>query len=176
MSSVRRLGAGIAGALFIARLLCPVSAAEADFREGSKKIAARIDEILRTQNPMRNPFRNTERVEMLRRFVAKIETEKPNSVPHVAAESQLAMELLRVGEMEESLKTIEKIRKIYEVAPQYAAGGNELGLIMIKALDYLRIGEVQNCFALHVRIPASSHCAATRFTRSHSGRAKLSTL
>jgi hypothetical protein len=149
MSSVRRLGAGIAGALFIARLLCPVSAAEADFREGSKKIAARIDEILRTQNPMQNPFRNTERVEMLRRFIAKTEAEKPNSVPHVAAESQLAMELLRVGEMEESLKTIEKVQKIYEVAPQYAAGGNELGLMMIKALDYLRIGEVQNCFALH---------------------------
>src|SRR5687768_3239414 len=135
-------------ALLVATL--PVYAADsADFRAGSKKIAARIDAILRAQNPMTNPFRNTERAGILRKAAEKAEKESPNSFDHVSAESQLAIELLRSGEMEESLKSLDKVEEICAVAPTFAGGGDAAALKLLEAVNYLRVGEVQHCFALH---------------------------
>jgi hypothetical protein len=124
-------------------------AADADFTAGAKKIAARIDAILRAQNPMQNSFRNLERAEILRSAAARAEKEKPNSVAHVRTESQLAIELLRAGEMEESLEALQDVEKIYEAVPSYASGRNAGALKLLEAMDYLRIGEVQNCMSLH---------------------------
>src|SRR5437764_566947 len=114
----------VSAAFLFALALACVAAEDPDFTAGAKKMAARIDAILRAQNPMRNTFRNVERAEILREAAAKAEKEAPNSFAHVSAESQLAVELLRSGEMEESLKAVQGVEKIYEAVPSFAAGPN----------------------------------------------------
>src|SRR5258706_13246588 len=99
MSSRRRFWRVAVGTIVVAVTVTQVFAEDPDFTLGSKKMAARIDAILSAQNPMQNPFRSVERAEMLKGIAARTAKEAPNSVEHVSSESQLALELLRAGEM-----------------------------------------------------------------------------
>src|SRR5947209_2157130 len=74
-----------------------------DIAVGARKIAARIDAILATQDPLSAGFRNIERAEALKQLVARLEKEAPNSPNHLSALFSLALELLRAGDLEDSL-------------------------------------------------------------------------
>src|SRR5688500_3666785 len=124
-------------------------AQKADSAAGANKTAGRLDAILQAQNPKSNPFRNTELVEVLPDMVTAANTDKRNSGSHVSAQAQLALELLRAVEMEDSLKTLDKLANIYRSAPKFASGNNIGAMTLLEAMNYFRIGEVQNCFAQH---------------------------
>src|SRR5947207_737223 len=84
--------------------------ADADFTAGTKKMAGRIDAILKAQDPMRNSFRSAERAAILREAAAKSQKEEPNSPRTASLVSQLAIEELRAGEMEDSLKALDDLQ------------------------------------------------------------------
>jgi hypothetical protein len=149
MSSRRRLGWFAAGLILAIVAFTRVFAENVDFTLGSKRMAARIDAILASQNPLQTPFRNVERVAALRKVVAQLETQSPNSPNHLSALFNLSVELLRAGEMEDSLEHLEQIRDVYAAAPKLASPSRLNAERTIEALDYLRIGEVENCLSLH---------------------------
>src|SRR4051812_42627098 len=107
MSSCRRFAWVTMGLALASVAVTHVFAENDDFMQGSKRIAARIDAILATQDPIQAAFRNVERAAALRKIVTQLETEAPNSPNHVTAVFTLALELLRAGEMEESLEYLE---------------------------------------------------------------------
>ena len=51
--------------------------------------------------------------------------------------------------MEDSLEHLEQIRDVYAAAPKLASPSRLNAERTIEALDYLRIGEVENCLSLH---------------------------
>jgi hypothetical protein len=126
-----------------------MSADDPDVSAGSKKMAARIDAILAAQDPLGAAFRNPERAQALKNIVTRLEKESPNSADHASAVFQLSMELLRAGEMEQSLDELDEMRDIYASAPALATPAKLNSERFIEALDYLRIGEVENCLSLH---------------------------
>ena len=103
MRSCRRWGWVAVGIILTGVTFKSVVAQTPDFTAGAKRIAARIDTILAAQDPIKTGFRNVERAEALKKIVAQIEKQEPNSPNHLSAVFTLALELLRAGEMEESL-------------------------------------------------------------------------
>ena len=149
MRSCRRWGWVAVGIILTGVTFKSVVAQTPDFTAGAKRIAARIDTILAAQDPIKTGFRNVERAEALKKIVAQIEKQEPNSPNHLSAVFTLALELLRAGEMEESLEYLEEMRDIYAAAPHLASPGKLNSERTVEALDYLRIGEVENCLSLH---------------------------
>src|SRR5829696_8996225 len=147
MRSCRRFCRAVVGICFAVVTCTKVLAEEPDFRLGSRKIAARIDAILAQQDPIQAPFRNVERAAALKRLVARIEQQEPNSPNHLSGVFNLALELLRAGEMEDSLEYLEQMRDIYAAAPTLVSPAKLNAARTIEALDYLRIGEVENCLS-----------------------------
>jgi len=134
--------------LFLSALsICNVVAAPStNVTAGVRRMTARIDEILKVTDPMLDPYRNDERAEALKKQAASA---APNSREQMMAVSQLIVDQLRAGDMEDSLKTIEELRQIYKTVPRYATPANVSSMLLAEALDYLRIGEVENCLSLH---------------------------
>src|SRR5688572_22571406 len=122
-------------------------AEDEDVTLGAKRMAARIDTILKEQNPLHAAFRNAERAKALEQIVKQLEQQAPNSPDHLSALFNLALELLRAGEMEDSLRRLDEMRDLYAAAPGLATPGKLNASRTVEALDYLRIGEVENCFA-----------------------------
>src|SRR3954470_20889076 len=104
MNSCRRFCWLVVGIIFAGIAVSGDFAQNADFTLGAKRIAARIDTILAAQDPISAAFRNVERAEALKKIVAQLEKQAPNSPNHLSAVFNLALELLRAGEMEDSLQ------------------------------------------------------------------------
>jgi hypothetical protein len=139
----------VIGAVFAIATTLRIFAQTNDIAAGSRKIAARIDAILATQNPITAGFRNVERAAALKEIVTRLEKEAPNSPNHLNALYQLALEELRSGDLEDSLDRLEEIRDVLAAAPTLASPTRLNSARTIEALDYLRIGEVENCLSLH---------------------------
>src|SRR5687767_693210 len=124
-------------------------AEDEDLTLGAKRMGARIDAIKASQNPLHAAFRNEERAKALEEIVKEYEQQAPNTPDHLSALFNLALELLRAGEMEKSLERLEHMRDLYAAAPGLATPGKLNAARTVEALDYLRIGEVENCLSLH---------------------------
>lgn len=149
MISSRRFCGVAVGIIFAAVVGNSNIAAEADFTLGAKRMGARIDAILAKQDPVQASFRNVERAAALRKVVAQLEQQQPNSPNHLSAVFNLAVELLRAGELEDSLEYLEQMRDIYAATPSLASPAKLNAARTVEALDYLRLGEVENCLSLH---------------------------
>jgi hypothetical protein len=143
------LGLALAAA-WPARLLAEVAGHSGDPTraegpaESTRRMAALLRRIALDSDPMRNPFRNSDRVEFLR--AAQAQTTSSQDL--FKLKLQLADELLQAGRPEEALKEHEEIERLMQennipmedFLPQ---------LLIAKALCHLRVGELENCCANH---------------------------
>ena len=111
---------------------------------GTAKMAARLEQITRSNHPMNNPFRNEERAAFLRRQVGQV----TNPVKEFYLREALGRELLNAGEPGESLVEFNRALRLAGQVPNLpsrTAGDLEL----LVALAHLRRGELDNCVAFH---------------------------
>jgi hypothetical protein len=111
--------------------------------EGTRRMAARLDELIRNLDPTQNFSLNTGRADLLRQGVetARSAGERMTLLPLQAAE------LLNAGRTEEAIAIAESLLK---PAPEVAADAPpEAETRDFLALCYLRLGEQENCIAHH---------------------------
>ena len=116
--------------------------------EGTRRMAALLQQIIREADPTRNPFRSTEQVALTRAKLA--ETTDPQKI--IMLRIQLAQQLLNAGKPEEALVENEAVERLM--------GENNIpvedprilpDLLNVRALCYLRMGEQENCLLNHSR-------------------------
>ena len=112
--------------------------------ESTRRMAALLQQITRDADPMRNPFRATEQVALLRATI----TRTTNLEHLLALRSQLVQELLNTGQADVALKENEEIIRQWR---QFAPQDNKFlpGFLTTSALCYLRMGEQENCLINH---------------------------
>jgi hypothetical protein len=114
-------------------------------RPGTRKMADRLQRIIRTEDPMSNLFRNRERAAILE---AAIEQEKN---PGLVWEKlpKLADEQLRAGRPLAALDSYRKFDELTAALKQRMDSRQVKLLMHEKAICYLRLGEQQNCLTNH---------------------------
>ena len=112
---------------------------------GTVKMAARLRDIVRAGDPMKNPFRNPERAELIRAHLAKT-TDFEDTL---RTRMMLAWELLVSGESEKAAAELLSIRQAL-AAPGVRASQDSVRQIReLLVTCYLRMGEQQNCVMHH---------------------------
>ena len=108
-------------------------------------MAALLQQIRREADPMRNPFRSTEQVPQLRKFIG-VTTDLEKLLE---LKQQLALQLLQMGDPEASLQENENIEALMREhnIPMNAATLPQM--LTAKAICYLRMGEQENCLNNH---------------------------
>lgn len=116
-------------------LLLSVAALLYSSSAGTKKMAARLDEIIRSTKAEASPYMNREKAQAIRRLLKS--TLDPGTVLKLRA--MLARELLLAGDIGDALT---QIRELHELPlPQQF----ERQLRDLETLAYLRLGEQENC-------------------------------
>ncbi len=113
--------------------------------ESTKKMAALIQKIYREADPMKNPFRATDRLPLLR---AREQAQK-DPVLRLNLKMQIADNLLQQGDTEGALHAYEECEAFMK---EYSLSPNEemkVTLLTSKAMCYLRAGEQANCLLNH---------------------------
>ena len=112
--------------------------------ESTRRMAALLQQITREADPMRNPFRCTEQVALLR--AAIVRATDPEQV--LALKTQLVQQLLNTGQADVALRENEEIIRQWR---QYAPQDNKFlpQFLTTSALCYLRMGEQENCLINH---------------------------
>ena len=114
--------------------------------EGTRRMAALLQQIIRDADPMRNPYRSTEQVAMLRTTLAG--TTDPEKI--IMLRMQLVQQLLNGGHPEEALwenETVERLMREHNVPVEDVHILPDL--LAMRALCYLRMGEQENCLLNH---------------------------
>ncbi len=114
-------------------------------KAGVQKMAARLQEIVRTEDVMKNSFRNRERAAVIKGEIA-VETD---SVKRWLLLPRLADEELRSGDPSGALASYEKFERGAAAVGQTIQAKQQLMLRHEKAICNLRIGERQNCLTNH---------------------------
>ena len=112
--------------------------------ESTRRMAALLQQIINDADPMRNPFRSTEQVALLREKIAHT----TDFGQLLDLKMQLILQVLQTGLADEALKENEEIiRQLRQYAPQ----DDRLlpQLLTTSALCYLRMGEQENCLINH---------------------------
>lgn len=112
--------------------------------ESTRRMAALVQQITREADPMRNAYRSTEQVPLLRAVIAR--TTDPEKV--LALKTQLVQQLLNTGQADAALKENEEIIRQWRL---YAPKDNKFmpEFMATSALCYLRMGEQENCLLNH---------------------------
>jgi hypothetical protein len=111
---------------------------------GTAKMAARLEQITRSNHPMDNPFRSEERAAFLREHAAEV----TNEVEQLQLRIVLGRELLNAGEPEEALVEFNRavmLRNRLRNVSSRVRGDLEF----LIAMAHLRRGELDNCVAFH---------------------------
>jgi hypothetical protein len=119
----------------------PSAARESD---GTRAMAALLRQIIREGDPMRNVFRNRERVAALRATLAQ--AAEPKKVAELRM--QLADELLQSGHPEEALHEMTAAED-YIRENDIPTDDLQYMFLMFRSICGLRIGELENCCANH---------------------------
>ena len=85
---------------------------------GTKKMAARLQDIIRAGDPMKNPFRNPERAGLIRARLASVTAFEDK----LRTRMMLAFELLLSGENEPAVAELLAIRQALSAPPPGAWG------------------------------------------------------
>lgn len=112
--------------------------------ESNRRMSALIQQITRDADPMRNPYRSTEQVALLRREIAR--TSNPEQMHNLRL--QLVNQLLNTGQADVALKENEAIIREWRL---FAPQDNKFlpQFMAISALCYLRMAEQENCLINH---------------------------
>ena len=114
-------------------------------KPGVRKMAVRLQEIIRSEDVMKNSFRNRERVELFQRNLAR----ETNDIVVWETLPRLAEEQLRAGDPRGALTTYGKFDELTARLGQTQAAKVRQMIEHERALCYLRIGEQQNCLSNH---------------------------
>jgi hypothetical protein len=113
--------------------------------ESTRKMAALLRQITDAGDPMKNLFRNTERVAILQ----SLEASSTDPRQRFKVKVQLAQDLLGTGRAEEAIKKYEEIERMMEDNDVPIDDVMQREMLTNKALCYFRIGENENCCANH---------------------------
>ena len=108
-------------------------------------MAARLQEIVRTEDVMKNSFRNRERAAVIKSEIAA----ETDSVKRWLLLPRLADEELRAGDLADALASYEKFERGADAVGQTIQSKQQMMLQHEKAICHLRIGEQQNCLTNH---------------------------
>lgn len=111
---------------------------------GTRRMAERLDAIWRAQDWQTDPYKNKERIEQIRLFVAG----NDGDPRQWDARLRLASELLELGESAEAVKELETARTLARAKGAYSSS-YEMKLRDLLGLAYLRLGEQENCLLNH---------------------------
>ena len=114
--------------------------------ESTRRMAALLQQIIRDADPMRNPFRSTEQVALLRVNLTRATDPEKIIFLHI----QLAQQLLNMGHSEEALwenETAERLMRQNNIPVEDVHILPDL--LNVRALCYLRMGEQENCLLNH---------------------------
>ncbi len=112
---------------------------------GTARMAARLEQLNQKADPMANPFRNVERVSILRARLAA--AQGPEAL--LAMRANLAFELLNAGEPEEALRHLDACFDLIREQPRNVHTRTITELHLLVAICNLRLGEQENCLAFH---------------------------
>ena len=130
-----RLGTVVASIVLAA---CNISSSPPQQGPGTKRMAARLEEIARNLNPATNTYINDARVEYLRQL------DLPSDpVDRLRLQVHLAREFLRAGQSQEA------IDRFLSLKQQLGATKTKPSVHKLLALAYLRLGEQDNCLQQH---------------------------
>jgi hypothetical protein len=113
--------------------------------ESTRRMAALLAKITREADPLRNPFRNAEQVELLRDSLSR----PAEPLQLLQTRMRLAWQLLDSGEPDGALKQYELIRQAMVDNKVPAAEQREPEWLTFQAVCYLRMGELENCVGNH---------------------------
>ena len=117
---------------------CNISSSPPQQGPGTKRMAARLEEIARNLNPATNTYINDARVEYLRQL------DRPaDPVDRLRLQVHLAREFLRAGHSQEA------IDRFLNLKQQLGATKTKPSVHKLLALSYLRLGEQENCLQQH---------------------------
>ncbi|MEE9291477.1 MAG: CRTAC1 family protein, partial [Acidobacteriota bacterium] len=136
------LGWSLAAAILLG-LSCAEKARPLKKGEGTRRMAARLDELIRNLNPINNQFLNAERAAFLRQAVQKA----PIPEQRIMLTTNLADEMLKMGKPEEAIELILPFLERPAFAPGEGPSLNEVREFL--TLGYLKLGEVENCIVRH---------------------------
>jgi hypothetical protein len=132
-----RLLAGVTGA--------PATKPARGQSEGTRRMAERLQRIIREGDPMRNGFRNAERVALLRASLAQAATPDAQAKLRV----QISDELLQAGRPDEALSEFTEMERILAENNLPIDDQMRYRFMAFKAICHLRSGELENCCANH---------------------------
>jgi hypothetical protein len=126
--------------LFSYGALTSASTSKAYQSDGSKKMAARLDEIIRSTRIEESPYMNREKAQAIQRLLRSTLDQRVGLKLRV----RLVQELLLAGDTEDALK---QLRDIRDTASNGVAFSREFDRQMqdLETLAYLRLGEQENC-------------------------------
>lgn len=114
-------------------------------KPGVRKMAALLQEIIRTEDIMKNSFRNRERAALTKGELAS----ETNSLKAWLMLPRLADEQLRSGDLAGALASYENFEQGASALGQTIQAKQRLMLQHERAICHLRIGEQQNCLTNH---------------------------
>jgi hypothetical protein len=109
--------------------------------ESTQQMAALLQKIAHDADPMRDPFRSTERVAVIRTTLTR-ETD-PDKI--IRLKIQLTQQLLNAGLSEEALLENEAVERLMREHGVKLDDAILPDLLHVRALCYLRMGEQENC-------------------------------
>ena len=132
------------GAVPTAEQAAKIAAAMLREPESTRRMAALLQQITRDADPLRNPFRSTEQVALLREKIIRT----TDLAQHLELKLQLIQQLLQNGKPDEALKENEEL---VEQVRQYDPQDTKFlpRLLTTSALCFLRMGEQDNCLLNH---------------------------
>ncbi len=112
---------------------------------GVRKMAERLQQIIRAEDPMNNPFRNRERAAILEEAVRK--EKEPGLIWEKLP--RLAEEQLNAGNPVGALESLRRFDELTITLKQGLGPRQQQMLMHLQAVSYLRLGEQQNCLTNH---------------------------
>ncbi len=111
--------------------------------EGVRRMAARLEELVRTLNPIDNQFLNAKRAAFLRKMIER----STNPAQKVVLTTNLADELLKSGKIQEAIDVIKPFLEPSLTTP--GGGPSRDDVVEFLVLCYMRLGELENCIVRH---------------------------
>ncbi|MEO5961752.1 MAG: CRTAC1 family protein [Opitutaceae bacterium] len=117
--------------------------------ESTRRMIARIGKIYRESDPLRNPFRSSDQIPLLRVKEAEAIAQKGDAQRIFDLKAQLAIHLLQAGRVEESLRQYDDIERLLVAGNVPPDNPLHAALLTGKAICHLRAGETANCLINH---------------------------
>ena len=109
--------------------------------ESTRKMAATLQKIIREADPMKNQFRATDRVPLIKAQLAHT----TDADEAIRLRAQLTIQLLNAGLPDEALIENEAVERQLRARNIPVTGQVLADLLHVRAMCYLRMGEQENC-------------------------------